>query len=208
MAIGTGAAILGAAGMGVLGSRKASKAQRSANNSSIAEQRRQFDINRADQEPFRKAGVDSLNKLTALLNDPNYMKNITAQGTQGIDRSASARGLYGSGGHLKDLNDYNVQSYTGDYLNRLGSLAGVGQTATNQLNNLGQNYANNVSNLNTASGNSRASSYLGMANSLSNGADQYARYRGYINPGNQFTNPGDYGAYNSGASGLPTYTMG
>ena len=50
----------------------------------------------------------------------------------------------------KDIIDYNqglaTQSY-GDYYNRIASLAGVGQTQSQSLASLGQNYANNVGNL-------------------------------------------------------------
>jgi hypothetical protein len=47
----------------------------------------------------------------------------------------------------------NAYNQYQDYLNRVASLAGVGQTATTQGINLGQNYASNLGNLYTTQGN-------------------------------------------------------
>lgn len=73
-------------------------------------------------------------------------------------------------------------------MNRLASLAGVAQTATNQVGQYGTNYANAVGNNLTNAGNARAQGIYGSANSWANGAQQVAGAAGqYL--GSQY-NPG------------------
>jgi len=63
--MGTAAAIVGGSVVsGILGNsaaNRASAAASSATAASIAEQRRQFDLNRSDTEPYRQSGVNALN---------------------------------------------------------------------------------------------------------------------------------------------------
>ena len=77
MAIGTTAAILGSAALGAgasaIGSKNQSKAVQKAANASqnasdaaIAEQRRQFDIANANQQPWLTTGTSALNQLASL----------------------------------------------------------------------------------------------------------------------------------------------
>lgn len=57
----------------------------------------------------------------------------------------------------------------GNYLNRLASIAGIGQSATNQVGAYGSQYGAQVGqNLNNA-GNARASGYINQANAYANG---------------------------------------
>jgi hypothetical protein len=60
--------------------------------------------------------------------------------------------------------------------NPLQSLAGVGQTATNQLGQAGQNYATSAGNAFGAAGQAQASGYMGMANAAAGGLGQYMNY--------------------------------
>jgi hypothetical protein len=53
--------------------------------------------------------------------------------------------------------------------NRLADVAGLGQTATSQLNQAGQNYAGNVGNLLTSSGAAQAAGQMGAANAWAGG---------------------------------------
>lgn len=53
--------------------------------------------------------------------------------------------------------------------NRLADVAGVGQTATSQLNAAGQNYAGNVGNLLTSAGAAQAAGQMGAANAYAQG---------------------------------------
>lgn len=85
MAIGTTAAILGSAALGAAGSaiganaqskaaKKAANASQQATDATIAEQRRQFDIGQANQQPWLTTGTGALNRLASLYGLP------TAQG--------------------------------------------------------------------------------------------------------------------------------
>lgn len=69
------------------------------------------------------------------------------QGIQGIERTASARGLTGSGNALTALAEYNSNLAAGEfgnYFNRQAALAGIGQSAVNTATNAGMNSANNI----------------------------------------------------------------
>lgn len=105
------------------------------------------------------------------------------EGNNAIERMASARGMRLSGDTLREGARFNsglADSTFGDYWNRLGGLAGVGQTATNTIGALGQNYANaansNTMNANALAGQAwqnagraRASGYTGINNAFQSG---------------------------------------
>lgn len=104
---------------------------------------------------------------------PGYQFNMD-EGLKAIDRRAATRGNYGSGSYMKDLLRYSqglADNTYGEYMNRLGTLSGNGQTQTNALAQLGQNYATNAGNNINAAGAARASGYIGQANTLMNGAN-------------------------------------
>lgn len=61
------AAIGGSALLGYFGSQKAAGAQSDASQAGIAEQRRQFDLNRSDLAPYRSAGQSALQALLTRL---------------------------------------------------------------------------------------------------------------------------------------------
>ena len=102
-------------------------------------------------------------------NDPGYQARLQL-GQTALQKSAAARGNLLTGGTAQALNqtaqDYASNEYSNVYnraltgydtnynvwnndqtnqFNRLASIAGVGQTAANQLSNAGQNASNNVS---------------------------------------------------------------
>lgn len=62
-----GAAIAGSAILGAMSSANAADAQSESAAKSTAEQRRQYDLTRQDQAPWREAGLGGLNKLEYLL---------------------------------------------------------------------------------------------------------------------------------------------
>lgn len=207
--------MLGAAAAGtaatVYSTNKASKAQtqasQQANDSTLTAQReslefqqKQADQARADNEPWRVAGVNALNQLAAsrdftgadLQNEPGYQFGL-AQGMKGLTNSAAARGGLLSGAALKAASQYN-QDYAGTKFdaafgrdainkNRLASLAGVGQTAAGsnasaamQLgSNAGAtmyNTGNQLAQNALGVGNVRASSYLAQGNALTGAINQ------------------------------------
>lgn len=117
--------------------------------------------------------------------DPGYDFRLS-EGMRGINNSAAARGGVLSGAALKAASKYNQNFASNEYsnvynrfqtnqtnqFNRLASIAGVGQTATNQVAAAGQNMANNVSQNQLSAGNARASGYVGQANALTGAIGQ------------------------------------
>lgn len=113
------------------------------------------------------------------------------EGIRARDRSAAAKGGLRGGGYGRELVRYGqglASEEYNNYKNSLAALAGIGQTATNTGVAAGQNSANNISNLYMQGGSNqaaainnagaaRASGYVGMANSISNGINQYAGYQ-------------------------------
>lgn len=142
-----------------------------ATNEATQLQREMFQQQRQDQMPWMEAGKTALNALIPMATnyqkfgmdqfqqDPGYAFRL-AEGQKALDRSAAARGGLISGGALKAASRYGQEMGSQEYqnafnryqternaqLNPLQSLAGVGQTATNQLGAAGQNYASNVGN--------------------------------------------------------------
>lgn len=199
--MGIETAILGSAILGAASSRSAAKAQSGAANRAADLQQQQFERQVELQEPFRQAGITALNKLTTLASeytpfgmdqfqaDPGYGFRMS-EGMKGLERSAAARGGLLSGATLKGIQRYGQdlasQEYTNAFnryqternarLNPLQSLAGVGQTATNQLGAAGQNYATGAGEALGAGAQARASGYMGMANAAAGGLGQYMNY--------------------------------
>jgi hypothetical protein len=202
MAIATGTAILGAGLLGAAASRSSSKTQASAANRAADLQQSQFERNVELQTPFREAGITALNKLVPLATeytpfgmsqfqaDPGYAFRL-AEGQKALDRQAAARGGLISGGALKAAARYGQemgsQEYTNAFnryqternarLNPLQSLAGVGQTTSQQLGAAGQTMASNVGQAMGAAAQARASGYMGGANALSGATGQYINYQ-------------------------------
>jgi hypothetical protein len=122
---------------------------------------------------------------SAFFNSPDYQFALQ-QGQQGVDRDAAARGALYSGGHTADVLKFGqglASQQFNNYTNRLASLAGVGQTAANELGAYGQNTANSIGNLMTNAGNARASSFLQQgriagqtAGALGNAFNQFLGY--------------------------------
>ena len=194
------AATIGSALLGSSSSRRAASTQAEAADRAGELQREQFERQVELQEPFRQVGLRALNKLegaaeytpfgmSQFQQDPGYAFRMS-EGMKGIERSAAARGGLLSGATLKGIQRYGQdlgsQEYTNAFnryqternarLNPLQSLAGIGQTSTNQLVAGGQNYANAAGEAMGAAGQARASGYMGSANSLSGALGQYMNY--------------------------------
>ena len=171
-------------------------------------QREQYDQTRADLAPYRTAGTNALAQLTAgtapggqftksfgmsdFEQDPGYGFRMS-EGLKALDRTAAARGNLLSGATLKGAQRYGqdlgsqeyqnafnrYQTNRSNILNPLQSLAGIGQTSTNQGISAGSNYATNVGNLGMGAAANQANAGLTAAQ-----ANQSA----YGNVGNAFAN--------------------
>jgi hypothetical protein len=187
--IGGGAAILGGALAG-RGASKAADVQAASADRAAELEREMFERNIELNAPFREAGIGALNKLIPLTDyqnfgmqqfqqDPGYAFRMS-EGMKGLERSAAARGGLLSGATLKGIQrfgqDLGSQEYQNAFnrygiererrLNPLQSLAGVGQTTSQQLGAAGTQMAGNVGNLMTGGAAARASGYVGQSNAL------------------------------------------
>lgn len=189
-----GSAVVGGA-VASNSSSKAAKAQTNAANQANDTAMAQYNQTRADNAPFREAGLAALNKLSAapafsfdgsnVATDPGYQFGLQ-QGQAGLTNSAAARGGLLSGAALKAASQYNTDYATTKFNdaynralttsntnnNRLASIAGVGQVATNAIGNAGQAMSQQVSSNQLAAGNARASGYVAQGNALTNSLGQ------------------------------------
>lgn len=121
-------------------------------------------------------------------NTPGYQFRMQ-EGLRGVQASAAARGGLMSGAALKSLNRYAQgvadQSF-GDHINRLASLAGIGQTANTAVGQWGQNYANQAGQNLIGAGNARAQSMYAQGQAASGLASNLAGIGGML--GGYFSN--------------------
>lgn len=155
MAVIIGAAIAGTAAVASsVNSSNAAKdaagTSKKAAASQVAEARRQFDLTRQDNEPWRQAGVGALgrlqNPLASFEASPDYAFR-KAQGLEGIAQSKAIGGQLKSGSALADSITFNsnlAAGEWGDWWNRQAGLAGIGQTANAANQQAGQFYAGTV----------------------------------------------------------------
>ena len=141
--------------------------------------------------PYREAGELALNKLIPLATqytpfgmqqfqqDPGYGFRMS-EGMKALERSAAARGGLLSGGTLKATQRYGQDLASQEYqnafnryqaerqaqLNPLQSLAGVGQTTSQQLAGQAGQLGQNLGEAAQAAAAARASGYVGGANAL------------------------------------------
>ena len=113
----------------------AAQASGQASAASIAEQRRQYDLNRADQAPYLAAGTGAVNRLGAGVaaggefgavtpfdfrydqnTDPGYAFRFS-EGMKGLERGAAARGGLLSGATLRGITRYGQDMGSQEYQN-------------------------------------------------------------------------------------------
>jgi len=195
-----GAVVVGTVASGMIQSnaaRSAANTQASAANAANQTASDQYNQTRADQEPWRQAGITALGQLGDLtkdggdlnrkftmadfIKDPGYEFRMS-EGAKAIERSAAARGGVLGGGTLKALSRYNQdfasQEYNNSYsrwnqennqqFGRLSSIAGLGAGANAANQQASQNYTNTFSNNTMGAANASAAAQIGSANAMSN----------------------------------------
>jgi hypothetical protein len=211
-AIGAGGSLL-AANSAKKAAGKAADAQVQSTQEANALQKYMFDTTNANQEPWRAAGAGALGPLSEGLQpggqfaqkfsfadwqaDPAY--NFERQeGLNALGRQFAAGGAYNSGGHDKAAMRYATgladSNFEGAYnrfnqdntniFNRYASLAGIGQTANQQIAGAGQNYANQAGQNLLSAGNARAQGYANQSgiqtnmfgNLANTGANLFSQY--------------------------------
>lgn len=227
------AAVVGSAVVGgVVASNSASKAadaQTQGTDKALAENSRQFDITQANQAPYLAAGKTALGTLASendialdpskIQMDPGYQFGLQ-QGQQAIDRKTAAGGGRISGAALKEAaqygTDYATTGYSAAYgranqartdrLNRLAALAGVGQTATQNIGALGAQAAGANSALMVAAGNNAGAAQLAQGNIWGNAGNQIAALYGRgagtgFTPNVNGSGSSPYAGYDAAAAG-------
>lgn len=159
-------------------SKKAEAAQLEYLNKAIDEQRRQFDVTRADYQPYLTTGLSGLSQLGDLIgvngadaqaaglvsieNSPE-LAAIIRHGTEGVLQNASATGGLRGGNTETGLANFRADAFANQLqtqISRLAGLAGLGQGATDSVSSFGANKANNVANLFGQQGQVRAGGLL------------------------------------------------
>jgi hypothetical protein len=214
--------IIPAAAALIGGRQSAKAAQSAADTSASASdratelQREMFERNIELNAPFREAGVNALNRLVPLTEyqnfgmdqfqaDPGYAFRMS-EGMKGLERSAAARGGLLSGATMKGIQRYGQDLASQEFqnaFNRYGiererrlaplqSLAGVGQTTSQQLGAAGTGFANTMGNIGMNQANvqgnaamARASAYGNTTNQLANLAGRYFGGSGGGSPSNR-----------------------
>jgi len=208
MAIGTTAAILGAAAIGGIGSvaagamqagaaNQAAQTQAAAADKALALQTRQYEEGVARQQPWIEAGRTALDAYMGELGlsdaakagtfqsgfreTPGYQFQVE-EGERGVMNNLAALGMRGSGAGMKALTRFRQgladQTYN-NYLDRLSAASVGGQASVQNQNALGQNFANSATNTINDSAAARASGYVGSANAWSNALGNLTNQAGF-----------------------------
>ena len=169
----------------------AASTQADTSAAAIAEQRRQYDLQREDSAPYRAAGAQALGQYQSEMNgpvtsadvmsDPGYQFGLS-QGQLALDRKAAAGGGRISGAALKSAAQYGTDYATTGYgaayqrrqdrLNRLQALAGLGQTSTASSAAAGAASAGNISNMISNQGNAAGAAQIAQGNIWGNTVNQ------------------------------------
>ncbi len=228
-----GAAVVGGIGGALISSNAASDAadqQAQGTANALGENRREFDILQANQAPYLAAGKTALGQLatendtpldvSAIQMDPGYQFGLK-QGQQAIDRQTAAAGGRVSGAAMKAAaqygTDYATTGYSAAYsranqartdrLNRLAALAGIGQTATQNVGAQGANTASANSALMVAAGNNAGAATLAQGNIWGNATNQlaalYGRNSTGSSPSSLYQGTDSLGNYNYTPEALP-----
>lgn len=196
------AAIIGSSLLGASSSRSAANAQAAAADRAADVQREIFERQVELGRPYREAGEQALNKLIPLATeytpfgmqqfqaDPGYAFRLS-EGQKALERSAAARGGLMGGATGKALTRFGQEMGSQEYqnafnryqaerqarLNPLQSLAGVGQTAAQNLAGQAGQFGSNLAETIGAGAQARASGYMGAANAITGGLGQYMNYQ-------------------------------
>lgn len=208
MAIGTTAAILGAAAIGGAASiaggmmqsnaaTQAANVQANAADKALALQEKQYNESKAASQPWVNAGKTALEAYMGELGLSDAAKSGTfqsgfqktpgydfqmQQGQEGVQNSLAALGMKNSGAGLKAITRYSQgladQTYN-NYLDRLSAASTGGQAQVSQNNALGQNAVAQMGQTLQDKGAATASGYVGSANAWGNALTNLSKNAGW-----------------------------
>lgn len=166
--------------------KSAANAQTAASNASIAEQRRQFDLSQQLVQPYVNAGVGALGQqqnlmglngtsaqqtaINNLQNSP-FLQSMYKQAENALLQNASATGGLRGGNIQGALADNRMNMLNTAYQNQLQNLGNMVTLGQNSATNTGTNamaMANNISNLNTNTGQVQAGYALARGQATQN----------------------------------------
>jgi hypothetical protein len=188
-------------------SKSAARTSAAASDRASDVQREMFERNVELNAPFREAGVNALNKLVPLTDyqnfgmdqfqaDPGYAFRMS-EGMKALEGSAAARGGLLSGNTLRGIQRYGQDMASQEYqnaFNRYGierdrrlaplqSLAGVGQTTSQQLGAAGTQFANTMGNIGMNQANVQGNATMARASAYGDTLNQLSRLYGGMNFG-------------------------
>lgn len=159
------------------------------------QQREMFDILNKQQAPYREAGYGALSKINTMLPQftqtftpadlqANLAPNYEFMRQQGLGATAQGANVaspgsnvdiaktmfaenYAKGAYQDALTNWRNQQT--DIFNRLSGIAGIGQTAQGQAQNLGSATSTNLANLATGGATALAGGQIGAANAQAAG---------------------------------------
>lgn len=186
-AVGAVGSIAGGA-MSASAARDAGNSQAAAADRATALQERMYNQTRADQEPWRAAGAQSLSQMgnadfqrdftgADFQKDPGYDFRMQ-EGQKALERSAAAKGGLQGGAFGKALSRYGQDFASNEYGNaynrfnadrdrrfgRLSNVAGMGMGANNAISGAGQNFANNAGSNMMGAANAQGAAGIAQAN--------------------------------------------
>jgi hypothetical protein len=145
------------------------------------------DGSRRDLTPYTSAGQTGTVD-TSWQTSPGYNFRL-GEGVKAVERSASARGLLGSGGTMKAIQRYGeglAASEYDSYANRLAAMAGVGQSATGSTAAAGAQASQGIQQAYQNAGNAKASAYQATGTAVGgiagNLAGAYLYQKGFKTP--------------------------
>ena len=146
----------------------------------------QWEQEQASQSRQGNAFADpSAPDYSAFFKSPDYQFRMN-EGMKTVQNSAAAQGGLYSGNALRGITEYGqglAAGEFGNWFNRQGALAGIGQTATSQAGNAAMQTGANVGNLMAMQGDARASGIIGQSNALSNTFNQLGTFAGLYKGG-------------------------
>ena len=107
-------------------------------------------------------------------NSPIYSQTFNA-GLDQMDQSSAMKGMNLGGNQAAAAANYgagNASQRWNDYMNQLAQLSNIGQTGANSMAGYGSQMAGNLANQAMASGDARASGYIGQNNAMANTMNQ------------------------------------
>lgn len=182
------------AGVNYLNSKRTEKSQRIAGEKADAIYKRNTEMAEQEFAPYIEGGKQSNALVRAALGldgleeqqeyydnfqyDPGFQAALDL-GIQGLDKSAAARGMLLSGGHLKGVGKYVTDSTLnnayGNRLNRLTQLSSNGQNAASSLANIRAGGASGRANALTNIGNAQANGAINQSNAINHGLNQFSK---------------------------------